>query len=1298
MLVKCPSCNAEYDCEPGKYQCVCNAKFKVMPDGSVTPTDNDSTNRSGLMFDTDANDVTMPGRRIRKPDGRFETGYMILGRYRVLSELGRGGMGVVYKCFDETAGIEIALKALPPELSQNTQEMNDVRENFRLVSRLVHQNIAIYRNLERDSITGNCYLIMEYVSGEDLRSWIRRKREEGGPTLENVIPIIRQVAAALDYAHGEKIIHRDIKPGNIMINEEGHVKVLDFGLAAQIHTSMSRISVSSTGETSGTAPYMAPEQWRGKVQGPAADQYALAVMTYEMLAGHLPFDNPDISVLREAVLNETPDPLESLPRFVQTAIERAMSKDPAQRYDKCSVFATTLARGQMKSSFSGSRRTAVKGVATIPVAKPVDNPASDRSQQEKKSSERMKTPDRPSAREKVKTPDVPSAREKRLKPDVPSLEKKKRNRFGLIVGIIAAVVVIAGVFVLLFLKTKSDRGASPEAVSAESSDDGKTIVLPGGVEMKMVKIEAGTFEMSRKDGENYFSEVAHEATLTRNFYLAKTEVTQAQWKAVMGTEPSNFKGDDLPVEKVSWNDAMEFCEKLNDSGAAPDGWKFSLPTETQWEYAARGGNKSKGYKFSGSDKLDEVAWYYENSGDIRLTVSSWSADKLEKNHCTTHPVGRKKPNELGLYDMSGNVWEWCLDDFHDRSDSLTAEFTRGNDEGGSRRANRGGAWYDDLRHCRSSIRNPDSPDERNRYLGFRPALVPAAGYSADDETPPEEVTVTPQTQTETQPPKQTESKTQQSTETQSPEPAEDEAQPPSQIPPGDETIVLSGGVKLELVKVEAGTFEMSTKDGANDSNEVAHMATLTKDFFIGRTEVTQAQWKAVMGSNPSNFKGDDLPVEKVTWNEAMEFCGKLNSTGKAPGGWKFTLPTETQWEFAARGGNKSKGYKYSGSDDVGEVAWYYENSGDSRLNDSSWPEKLDSNHCKTHPVGRKKANELGLYDMSGNAWEWCLDDWQAMSNRSTAEFTRGNDKGGSNRTVRGGGWDSFAGDVRSTDRGIHSPDGRSYSLGFRVALVPADGYGTAMAATSGTVAQQTQKQPGDRTINLPGGVKLELVKVEAGTFEMSAKDGENNSNEVTHSATLTKDFYIGRTEVTQAQWKAMMGSNPSNFKGDDHPVEKVTWNDAMEFCEKLNTSGRAPKGWKYSLPTETQWEYAARGGKKSKGYKYSGSNDAGEVAWYWNNAEKKTHPVGQKKANELGLYDMSGNVMEWCLDDWKDESDKVTAEFTRGNDRGSSLCARRGGSWNDNANFSRSAGRNNCSPGILYDGLGFRVALVPESY
>lgn len=210
----------------------------------------------------------------------------------------------------------------------------------------------------------------------------------------------------------------------------------------------------------------------------------------------------------------------------------------------------------------------------------------------------------------------------------------------------------------------------------------------------LVRIDAGTF----KRGEQ-------QVTISKAFLIGKYEVTQAQWRAVMGNNPAKYKGADRPVEQVSWHDAMAFCEKLNDYGYAPRGYKFSLPTEAQWEFAARGGNKSKGYEYSGSNDINEVAWYDDNSGD------------------KTHDVGTKKPNELGLYDMSGNVWEWCLDWRDGYGDEKEVTDPQG-PQSGSFRVIRGGSWRYSARYCRVAHRYNRGPDYRNFNLGFRLALVP----------------------------------------------------------------------------------------------------------------------------------------------------------------------------------------------------------------------------------------------------------------------------------------------------------------------------------------------------------------------------------------------------------------------------------------------------------------------------------------------------------------------------------------------------------------------------------------------
>ena len=240
----------------------------------------------------------------------------------------------------------------------------------------------------------------------------------------------------------------------------------------------------------------------------------------------------------------------------------------------------------------------------------------------------------------------------------------------------------------------------------------------------------------------------------------------------------------------------------------------------------------------------------------------------------------------------------------------------------------------------------------------------------------------------------------------------------------------------------------------------------------------------------------------------------------------------------------------------------------------------------------------------------------------------------------------------------------------------------------------------DGTVNISRGVKLEMVKVKVEPQPVKAQEAATDVRPPDWKPSmpdLTEDFYIGKTEVTQAQWMAVMKGKKTIFNGDDLPAHLLKWSEAMEFCEKLNEQGKAPKGWKFTLPTETQWEYAARGGLRSKGYEYSGSDDIGEVAWYRGNSEEKMHPVGKKKANELGLYDMSGNASEWCLDDWQERISSLKAEFTREKepDDVSKEYAVRGGCWDSGEKTCLSTNRDyDC---FSNERVGFRLALVPVS-
>ena len=216
-----------------------------------------------------------------------------------------------------------------------------------------------------------------------------------------------------------------------------------------------------------------------------------------------------------------------------------------------------------------------------------------------------------------------------------------------------------------------------------------------------------------------------------------------------------------------------------------------------------------------------------------------------------------------------------------------------------------------------------------------------------------------------------------------------------------------------------------------------------------------------------------------------------------------------------------------------------------------------------------------------------------------------------------------------------------------------------------------------------------MVYVKGGTFTMGCTREQGNDCEddekPAHEVTLS-DFYIGRYTVTQAQWKSIMGSNPSFFKGDNLPVENVNWNDIQEFIQNLNKR----TGRNYRLPTESEWEYAARGGNQSQGYKYSGSHTLEEVAWYEENHNERPSLVGNKKANELGIYDMSGNVWE-LVNDWHDGYSRHPQTNPDGPLTGTNRVYR-GGSWDLDAGNARVSCRSSGEPGSRYDNLGFRLA------
>ncbi len=931
-----------------------------------------------------------------------------IDQYELIRELGGGGFGCVYLARDTVAGIEVAVKGLPPLVRLNKEELENVRKNFALVSRLHHPNIAAALHLQKVEkafyddkadaeklrvFNGDTLVVMQYAPGVTLSQW-RKQFPDGKVPLDKALEIVRQIASALDYAHKEKILHRDIKPANVMIETlpDGSIAahVLDFGLAAEIRSSMSRVSREVT-DTSGTRPYMAPEQWGGRKQGKETDLYSLAVLFYELVTGEVPFasvfDTGDSVLMMNVIETKNPEFSSELPKPIRLALTKALSKKREDRFGSCSEFVDALQGGRISGGRASSRATviltalaslclAVGGVWYWQEAKAKEEArivAEQKAEAERKAAEEARRiAEEKAKKEKAETERKQKEEAARIAAEKAKAEAEERARKTEAVRIAAEKDAERKAELEVFR-------LSSKAQSAHDLIDGESSEIK-----EFFAKEIRAFENDRRAGDD--AKQNSKYVVATNFYAQALMAATALKVSV-----ANYRECKELLPKIER--AKERADEVNAAGSLPSGYRAAQNAHS----AALDALKQKRFDESKAKMQEAEKLFVSLRNDVinavldlaegHKTAARWELCKQEADKVLKWESGNAKAialKEVAQKSLMPSLKIVAQID-GEEIDGVTIKI--GDKEYATPYVMQNLKKGDLIGPCDVAyMRNGKNyvgtfSQVSVDWLGAKVlavALKEHAGLQAGDV----------------------------------------------------KAITLPGGVAMVMVYVAPGSFMMGspeTEEGRYN-NETQHRVTLTEGYWIGKYPVTQAQWSALVSANNVSFDNgapvawfsskrggaDDFPMENISWDDCYRLIKALNANESTHRRWM--LPTEAQWEFAARGGTKSKGYKYSGSDILSEVGWYDKNSGH-----------------RTHSVSAKnRGNELGIVGMSGNVWELC-QDWYGNDYYATSPHLNPiGPASGDKRVLRGGSWMHDARDCRSASRVNLSPSRRVYGTGVRL--------------------------------------------------------------------------------------------------------------------------------------------------------------------------------------------------------------------------------------------------------------------------
>jgi len=908
---------------------------------------------------------------------------LVLGPYVVLDLLGRGGMGVVYKAEHRTMRRIVALKVIAPTVLQSPAAVRRFAREVQATARLDHPNIVTA--FDAGEVAGLHYLVMQYVDGRNLAELVR---ESGPQPVEHAVEWVVQAARGLAFAHEQGVIHRDIKPGNLLVDSRGTVKILDMGLAAFGSLDAERDPLTATGQIMGTVDYMAPEQAMDTRHADArSDIYSLGVTLWYLLTGRILFAGETAVNRMMAHIHDPPPTLGSvcgpLPPGLDAVFQRMVAKNPLDRFQSMRDVIASLEplvqdRGceDLPRRMTGSRtsRLAFAGAVSVLFVAVLYGFGITR--------------ERPG--ESVDGTGATMSAVAARPGDEPIAPSSTRPS--------PAVAP----FDATLARGHQEAWAGHLGIDIETTNSiGQTLVV----------IPPGTFTMGEGPG-------TVDVTLTEPFLLGQTEVTQGQWREVMKTEPwkgqqYTIEGLHVPATFVSWNDAVAFCraltERERDGGRIGGEQRYRLPTDAEWEFACRAGTTTP-FSFGVDARLLAAhGWFGGGWMVVPIAGGNTSSEMY------AHPVGVKRPNPFGLFDVHGNAWEWVADWYADLPRTPVTDPEGPREAAG--RVLRSGSWDFNAVDCRSSVRIGNDPSHRDYHRSFRIALSPPGAMPTEATQPP----IAP-VMSRSKPPVPA------NAPFDAAEARRHQAAWAGHLGIDVET---TNSIGQTLVVIPPGTFTMGEGSSTVD-------VTLAEPFLLGQTEVTQGQWREVMGTEPCRGKRyvidhDDAAVTYVTWHDAVTFCETLTARERASGALdttkRYRLPTGAEWEWACRAGTIST---FSFGDDaivLGAHAWYG-NDWDAAA-ELPIPGGNTASQQYAHEVRLKQPNAWRLFDMHGNVFEWI--DGAGRPPVMDAFATRSSTLAES-EACRGGSWLLGPLQCRSAFQKQHKAADVSGDLGFRIAM------------------------------------------------------------------------------------------------------------------------------------------------------------------------------------------------------------------------------------------------------------------------